>query len=416
MSFPAPGPPDIPQVMTDSRGVSRFLAPEDPLAVLAGVLGRPFLDYRRRWDEAKNFVSVPPFPLHVDYEMLPACNLRCPMCLMAGRDKSADSLDIIGNEAEARAGKKAGEKAGEKTGKKAGGNKGFSAKDGLKTPGGQEEEEKEEKEKGRGGDGSEKDKNNPDLKTLSPAAVKTLLDEGAERGQASMGFGGLWEPLLSPHIASLVAHGRQRGLVEAMFNTNGSLLTADVSRDLISAGLTRIMISLDAATKETYKLMRPGSDLGLVEENVREFLALRDRAGSRLPLVRLSFCLTSLNEREWPAFVERWRGKADFFSLQSYGRFSPDSPALFPRQRPVPVPAGICAQPFKRLLVRHDGRVLPCCDLSGLPLELGGMEDGLETVWRGEKLAALRARIRGPEKGLPRCCRECQGKYEPRED
>jgi radical SAM protein with 4Fe4S-binding SPASM domain len=227
-----------------------------------------------------------------------------------------------------------------------------------------------------------------------------------------MGFGGLWEPLLSPDLPGLVDGGRSRGLSDALASTNGLVLTRDKSRDLVGSGLTRLMVSLDAATPETYALMRPGSDFKRVEENVLGFLAERERTRSRLPLLRLSFCVTALNESELPAFLSRWRGKADFFSVQRYGYFGAGDP-VFPLDPPGEAPSGRCAQPFKRLAVRHDGTVLPCCDLSGLPLALGSVSrGGLKALWEGPKLAELRqALLKDRQEGLPPACRACQGTY-----
>jgi radical SAM protein with 4Fe4S-binding SPASM domain len=254
----------------------------------------------------------------------------------------------------------------------------------------------------------------PDNFELTPQMVKDLLDQGLEAGQASMGFGGLWEPLLSPHLPELISYGRSRGLVEAMFNANGLLLNKDTSKALIEAGLTRIMISLDAATEPTYKLMRPGSDFKTVVNNILQLLAVRNESKLKLPLVRLSFCLTSLNHFELQAFIDHWEGKVDFFSLQYYGRYLEDAPALFPVDVPVPPPSGRCAQPFKRLQIGHDGRVLPCCDLSGLELTLGdAYRNSLKEIWEGESLRVLRQRLLGDKERYVPACRRCQSKYQP---
>jgi radical SAM protein with 4Fe4S-binding SPASM domain len=247
---------------------------------------------------------------------------------------------------------------------------------------------------------------------LTASIVKALIDEGIKHGQASMGFGGLWEPLLSNDLTELIAYGRKKGLIEAMFNTNGLLLNDRLAEDLIDSGLTRIMISLDAVTAKTYKLMRPGSDLAQVEQNILTLLDKRKRAKSRLPLVRLSFCLTKINQSELLPFLERWNNVVDFFSVQTYGRFDDTSPLLFPNSSPMTLPTGHCAQPFKRLLVRHNGDVLPCCDLSGLSLTLGQAVHGLAQIWSSSKLFDLRASLKSPNfTDLPVACQSCQTKY-----
>ncbi|MDL2259478.1 radical SAM protein [Deltaproteobacteria bacterium OttesenSCG-928-K17] len=356
---------------TDSRRVSSLVSDRlDPHKILAEEIGPEYQAYRQKWDLARTFRELPPFPLHVDYEMRFKCNLRCPMCLMS-----------LGDAGRARYGQAE--------------------------------------------------------KSLSPARVMELIDEGAAAGQKAMGFGGLWEPLLEPDLPAIIAHGRRRGLVDVMFNTNGLLLTEKTGRALIEAGLTRLMISVDAATAGTYAKMRVGSDFGVVTENIERFAALRRAMGRQLPLIRVSFCLTALNEAELPAFMDRWREVVDFFSIQAYGRYDSLNPPDFPGRsasdssqranapqsgdganasagkdilsRP-PTVYGRCAQPGKRLLVRHNGQVLPCCDASGLGLVVGDINSqSLAEIWAGPELAELRRALAGPR--IPDLCRECQEKF-----
>lgn len=260
---------------------------------------------------------------------------------------------------------------------------------------------------------AERNRHGDQTKNLNPQVVRDLIDQGAEQGQRALGFGGLWEPLLEPQLPELAAHARARGLVDVMFNTNGLLLTEKTGRALIEAGLTRLMISLDAATEATYNKMRAGSDFETVTANIENFLALRRRLGRTLPLVRLSFCRTALNDHELEAFVDRWHGRVDFFSIQSYGRYESADPPDFPRSRTVPPPPGRCAQPHKRLLVRHNGLVLPCCDASGLELVMGDIhQQSLAEIWAGEKLAELRQALsRNDFNGSASVCLACQTKF-----
>jgi len=338
----------LPEVFNyaDSRQVSRLLSDRvDPHEVLAAEIGPTYMEYRRLWDEARTFVNIPAFPLHVDYEMKFRCNLRCPMCLM--------SLS-----AEGRAGY------------------------------GQAAQE------------------------LSPGRVIELIRQGAEAGQKAMGFGGLWEPLLEPALPEVVAEARKAGLVDVMFNTNGLLLTEKTGRALIEAGLTRLMISVDAASWETYEKMRTGSDFETVVANIEKFMSLRRRLGRVLPLVRISFCRTAINEHELGPFIERWREVVDFFSIQTYGRYESAAPPGFPQNAFNAAPSGRCAQPNKRLLVRHNGDVLPCCDASGTSLIMGNIKrQSLAEIWRSPELAGLRSSLAGVEKQP--ACRACQSKFEP---
>ena len=250
---------------------------------------------------------------------------------------------------------------------------------------------------------------------LSPEKVLELVAYGAKRGQKAMGFGGLWEPLLSPDLPEVIAGARALGLVDLMLNTNGLLLTEKISRAILSSGLTRLMVSLDAATAKTYAQMRSGADFKTVTTNIETFLALRKSLGQKLPLLRLSFCRTEVNEAELPAFLERWEGKADFFSIQAYGRYPGPAPPGWAAHT-VAQPAGRCAQPHKRLLVRHNGDELPCCDASGAGLVLGNIKnESLAEIWNGCKLATLRQSLTEDDLSTPIMvpCQECHAKFIP---
>lgn len=250
---------------------------------------------------------------------------------------------------------------------------------------------------------------------LEPQKVVELMRRGAALGQRAAGFGGLWEPLLALDLPEIVAEGRAAGLVDILFNTNGLLLTEKTGEALIRAGLTKLMISLDAATPETYARMRPGSDFATVAANIENFMKLRRSLGRVLPLVRLSFCLTALNEAELPAFLERWGGVVDFFSIQTYGAYESVDPPGFASNHETPAPA-LCAQPYKRLTVRHNGDVTPCCDASGLGLIMGNIHDqDLADIWRGEGFRSLRKACQnGDFASQAQACLACRAKFQPR--
>ena len=330
-------------------GISRLISQKkNPEQILASILGPDFLAYRQAWDQARTFQKIPPYPLHVDFEIKFKCPIRCPMCLM--------SLPAA--------------------------------------------------ERRQYGD---------ETKELPPDLVIEIIREGAKQGQKSLGFGGLWEPLLCSDLPDIISAARAMGLLDIMFNTSGTFLNEDISKRLIKSGLTRLMISLDADTQEIYQKMRPGSDFKLVTENIKNFLALRRELKSSLPLVRLSFCQTAINEHELSAFIQRWENSVDFFSIQNYGRYpTPQAPGPAKNQT-SPVTPGPCPQPQKRLLVRHNGDVVPCCDVSGLNLVLGNIYavsnpmQSLLQFWQSDKLSLLRQNLQASP--LPAICLNCQSKF-----
>jgi len=88
--------------------------------------------------------------------------------------------------------------------------------------------------------------------------------------QPSVFFGGLGEPLYHPKIVDMVAQAKQLGSYVELI-TNGTLLTADLSKRLLTAGIDMVWVSIDGATPESYADNRIGAKLSEVIENVTQF-------------------------------------------------------------------------------------------------------------------------------------------------
>ena len=50
----------------------------------------------------------------------------------------------------------------------------------------------------------------------------------------------------------MVEYAKRKGIMDVYFNTNATLLTRDVGRKLIKAGLDRFSISFEGTTAEVY--------------------------------------------------------------------------------------------------------------------------------------------------------------------
>jgi len=113
---------------------------------------------------------------------------------------------------------------------------------------------------------------------------------------------GVGEPMLVKHLPTMVRYLAERNIY-VLFNTNGTVMTERSGRALIEAGLDELRVSLDAATRETFKAVRGKDYFDRILANVRRFRAIQDRAGAAKP--RVSLWLTGLKETvaELPAFV-----------------------------------------------------------------------------------------------------------------
>ena len=89
---------------------------------------------------------------------------------------------------------------------------------------------------------------------LDTDASLTLLDQISEVAKPVVILTG-GEPLLRADIFELARHGTRKGLRMVMA-PNGTLITEAIAREMVEAGIQRISISLDGATKESHDRFR----------------------------------------------------------------------------------------------------------------------------------------------------------------
>jgi MoaA/NifB/PqqE/SkfB family radical SAM enzyme len=140
---------------------------------------------------------------------------------------------------------------------------------------------------------------------MSFDTVKKVLDESAEKGVFSTVFTG-GEPTLHPQLPDFLQYAASKGFPDISVVTNGSELSEDIINALVNY-VTRINISIDAITKETYKKVRGVDDYDKVLDRISVLLNTRKDT----PLLSVSFVLSEQNMHELDAFVAQWEHKAD---------------------------------------------------------------------------------------------------------
>jgi MoaA/NifB/PqqE/SkfB family radical SAM enzyme len=92
-------------------------------------------------------------------------------------------------------------------------------------------------------------------------------------------FGGFGEPLFHPDILDMVRRAKALG-GEVEMISNATLLTKEISQELVKLGLNMLWVSLDGATPESYTDIRLGAALPKVLENLDYFREARFNKGN----------------------------------------------------------------------------------------------------------------------------------------
>src|SRR5439155_476626 len=113
---------------------------------------------------------------------------------------------------------------------------------------------------------------------------------------------GIGEPLLNAEIFAIVAYLKSRA-VTVLFNSDAISLTAGRALRLIESGLDEYRVSLDAATRQTYRRLRGVDQFDRVLANVRRLVELEREQRRSAPRVSLWFTASRANLHELLAFV-----------------------------------------------------------------------------------------------------------------
>ena len=113
---------------------------------------------------------------------------------------------------------------------------------------------------------------------------------------------GIGEPLLNVEIFAIVAYLKTRSAT-VLFNSDAISLTAKRALKLIESGLDEYRVSMDAATRQTYRKLRGVDQFDRVVVNVRRLVALERERSRSAPRVSLWFTASRANLHELMAFV-----------------------------------------------------------------------------------------------------------------
>jgi len=294
------------------------------------------------------------------------------------------------------------------------------------------------------------------FRSLEPPADLTLEQVKAITEQFSVlervVLHGIGEPLLNREIFEIVAYLKTRAAT-VLFNSDAISLTATRALRLIQSGLDEYRVSLDAATRQTYRRLRGVDQFDRVVANVRRLVQLERGRSRSAPRVSLWFTASRANLDELLAFVrlaadlgvdEVYVQRLVFNGLglataenALHGRLQRQEQEVLDQAQELarglgvalrasglttplaslkgelssPRPWAGCQRPWTLSYVTANGNVLPCCispwvarDYQALILG-NGLAEPFADIWNGERYR--RFRIDFESESPPDPCRGC---------
>ena len=97
---------------------------------------------------------------------------------------------------------------------------------------------------------------------------KKFIQDSTKLGLEEVGLYTTGEPFLTKNIHEYIRIAKDAGVKYVYITTNGSLATEDKLVKAITAGLDSIKFSVNAGSRETYKLTHGSDDFDKVIENI----------------------------------------------------------------------------------------------------------------------------------------------------
>ncbi len=210
------------------------------------------------------------------------------------------------------------------------------------------------------------------------------------------------EPLLYKDIKKILDRAKDAEIMDIFLFTNGTLLTEERSQMILKSSVSRLFVSIDAATQDAYNKVRvPVSKrllkenrLDYLENNIRKFVKMRNNLNKKVPVVRVSFCSLKENAHEVDLFKEKWINEVDSVEIQkeqSINVYEKSKEMNSSKLNRKTLKEYNCNKPWGDLTIYSDGTVGPCCNLVGRKAPIGNVKNNtIKEIWNGKKMNEIR--------------------------
>ncbi len=256
---------------------------------------------------------------------------------------------------------------------------------------------------------------------LSSDQFKQILDQ-VKNSVHTMQFYFQGEPLLNNELPDMIRAASKAGIY-TIISTNALAVTPLLAERLMQSGLSRIIVSIDGLSEESYSAYRIGGSLHKALNGLITLRQAKEATGSRTH-IELQMLRLRSNEHEWSAVKRRYRkmgadsltfktaqlnnyehGHPLMPSNEKYSRYAKGANGnYYPKRRP----RNYCRRLWTGCVITVTGEVLPCCyDKSG-QYSFGNIHSAsLSEIWHSEKADRFRSMIL-QKQSKPFICTNCE--------
>lgn len=210
---------------------------------------------------------------------------------------------------------------------------------------------------------------------------------------------GWGEPLFNKKLPDIIRLAHEHKIFTVV-TTNVSLLTSELSREIISAKLDYLVLSIDGASQESYEKYRYGGNFETVMNNLKELISLKKELHSSIPYVEWQFIVFKHNEHEIKAAKKMAckLGVDNIIFMPAYTEDkafdASDKKYHLPKDSPL-AKRNDCKHLWSTLSFHWNGNVVPCCyDYNGRISYGNLVNDNFNQIWNNNRFQESRKIIK----------------------
>lgn len=239
---------------------------------------------------------------------------------------------------------------------------------------------------------------------------KKIIDEGKKYFEL-VGLQDFGEPLLNKNIFQMIRYCKENNL-RTLISTNATMLSDDMTENLLKSGIDYIIFAFDGSKKETYEKIRIGGNYEKVIDNIKNFLKKKVKRKIKI-FCTLQCIYMKETENEIKEFRKMWSVpgvNAIRIRQITHGidLNSPEQKKYLNINYNLP-----CYWLWSDPYIKWDGTVVACCQDVNAIYPIGNIKDSsIYELWNNKKMQNLRKLHIDGNYNTMSLCKDCN-MYKP---
>jgi len=208
------------------------------------------------------------------------------------------------------------------------------------------------------------------------------------------------EPYLNKNFFDFVSYASGKNMYVAT-STNGHYLTDENARKTIESGLSRLIISIDGTTQDTYEQYRIGGNIDKVLDGAKKVVEWKRKLKSKTPHIIFQYLVVKPNEHQIPEILRIGKeigvDEVKFKTAQvydyengnplipeneEYSRYRKRKDGTYTIKNKL---LNHCWKLWHSCVFTWDGNVVPCCFDKDASHPMGNItEQNFKDLWQGK--------------------------------